>query len=309
MRFLGLAAVAIAGAAALAAQSSSNVVGLGYSAPPLLPVAPGQIVTIFVTGVNPSPSTGASASSVPLPTSLAGITVNLTQANPSLPTPDLRVPIFAVSSTVALCPGDPSDNCNLIGVTVRIPVELAAPLPNDYGLVGGPAVLTVSDGTNTTPPILLNPVWDQIHIFAITHVDGSRVTPSSPATAGEVLVMYASGLGLPLSVALAGNTGAASPSPATPVVSLYAMNYDYRINASPSRAGATVPLPSPDPTILFVGLTPTLVGVWQINFVLPKPPGPILACDNAGVLSNVTVTLAGQVTFDGAGICVTPPSQ
>jgi hypothetical protein len=47
------------------------------------------------------------------------------------------------------------------------------------------------------------------------------------------------------------------------------------------------------------------IGLYQINFVVPQPPAGIEACSGA-VYSNLTVSVGGLFSFDGAGICVTP---
>ena len=44
----------------------------------------------------------------------------------------------------------------------------------------------------------------------------------------------------------------------------------------------------------------------QINFVVPQPPAGTQACSGA-VQSNLTVSVGGLTSFDGAGICAAPP--
>lgn len=297
---------------AAAQGAAASVSALGYSTPTLITVAPGQIVTVFVSGINPNPSTGGTAGVLPLPTSLAGVTVSLTQGQSILPAPILRV-----LPAANYCPLDDSPGCSLTGVTVQIPVGLDY-RGGEFNAFAMDAVLSVSDGTNTSIPMFLLPVGDQIHILgndptinsppAITHLDGSLVSASNPAAAGEVLVLYGVGRGVPSSLAVSGASGQASPSPATTTCCL-TMVYHYRQNASPAKAGSPSPSIEQDPTVLFEGFTPTLVGVFQVNFVPPAPPGPIPACDNVLVLSNLTVTVAGYSSFDGAGICVKSASQ
>jgi uncharacterized protein (TIGR03437 family) len=57
---------------------------------------------------------------------------------------------------------------------------------------------------------------------------------------------------------------------------------------------------------LYSALTPGFVGLYQINFTLPQPPVGTQACSGT-VHSNLTVSVGGQTSFDGAGICVAPP--
>ncbi|HET9320672.1 MAG TPA: hypothetical protein VFO27_12885, partial [Bryobacteraceae bacterium] len=63
------------------------------------------------------------------------------------------------------------------------------------------------------------------------------------------------------------------------------------------------PLPVPAP--LFVGLAPAFVGLYQVNFALPPSGAGLIPCDQSlGVVSNLTVTIIGHGSFDGAAICV-----
>jgi uncharacterized protein (TIGR03437 family) len=62
---------------------------------------------------------------------------------------------------------------------------------------------------------------------------------------------------------------------------------------------------------LFTGLTPGYPGLYQINFVVPPLQDGELPCE-AGVApppgglvnTNLTVSVGGTASFDGAGICV-----
>jgi hypothetical protein len=57
------------------------------------------------------------------------------------------------------------------------------------------------------------------------------------------------------------------------------------------------------------------VGLYQVNFLVPETPAGVAPCavssglefnPFAVVQSNLTVTLIGRVSFDGAAICVGP---
>jgi uncharacterized protein (TIGR03437 family) len=95
-------------------------------------------------------------------------------------------------------------------------------------------------------------------------------------------------------------TGDVTPAPAPTAGG--ALSYDYRINASPSKAQIT----TPDPYIRFIGMSPGSVGLYQVNFAVPPPPVALTECDEISVSSNLTVTLISgfQSYFDGAAICV-----
>jgi uncharacterized protein (TIGR03437 family) len=304
------------------ASGQSIVYSAGYAAPSPAPqrIAPGQIFTIFVSGVMPNTSGPVSVpGGQPLPTTLAGLTAQIAQAGSGLQSP--LIPILAVVPHGSPCPPIAyNPNCLLTWVSVQIPYEITYAIPGEGGFPSS-VFLTVSDGTNSSTPIELSPVEDQIHVLtddtirqslnggqmyplqgpAITHANGALVDLANPAIPGEELVMYTVGLGL------APNAKTGQPT-ASPAISLrgFSMKYDYTANAAPSsnKPPTAAPGPgAPDPSILFVGLVPGLVGTYQVNFVIPSPPGPLTPC-GAAVVSNLTVSLNGSYSFDGAGICV-----
>jgi uncharacterized protein (TIGR03437 family) len=57
------------------------------------------------------------------------------------------------------------------------------------------------------------------------------------------------------------------------------------------------------PIPIYAGLAPGYVGLYQINFTVPPPPVGTPPCSGA-VQSNLTVSVGGLASFDGAGICV-----
>jgi hypothetical protein len=142
---------------------------------------------------------------------------------------------------------------------------------------------------------------------AVTHLDGTVVDAAHPAHGGEKLVMYAVGLGATNPPV---KTGAASPA-APALANAFGLSF-YPFPNLPPWVGFNpnnqIP-PLPVPTPLFAGLVPGLVGVYQINFILPPSGTGLLPCDQStGVLSNLTVTLIGHTSFDGAAICVSTTS-
>ncbi len=95
-------------------------------------------------------------------------------------------------------------------------------------------------------------------------LNGNLIGPSNPAHAGDLLTMYCLGLG---AVAPAVADGAAAPSnpPASTVNTV------------------TVTVGGQSANVIFSGLTPTLAGLYQINFYVPP---------NAGTGDQVPVVLA-----------------
>jgi uncharacterized protein (TIGR03437 family) len=95
-------------------------------------------------------------------------------------------------------------------------------------------------------------------VIAAHNSDYSLVTPASPATAGEVIVLYSAGLGRTNPDVISGE-----------IVSFAATLYDMadlRVLLSGT--------PCDPSTILYAGLTPGYPGLYQINLRLPSPLPP-----------------------------------
>jgi uncharacterized protein (TIGR03437 family) len=91
-------------------------------------------------------------------------------------------------------------------------------------------------------------------ILAVTNADGSALSPSATAVAGQTIILYATGLG-----AVNGNLAVGAPAPATPALITV---------ASPQVTLAGVPL-----TVTFSGLAPGYVGLYQVNAVVTPASG------------------------------------
>ena len=101
------------------AQAQPVVVSAGY-APPSIVLAPGALITIYVTGLELA-GQSFSASSVPLPTTLGGISVTLTsQVSSSVP----AAPLFSVASV----PGAPQ----FTAITIEVPSEIYSGIPAGF---------------------------------------------------------------------------------------------------------------------------------------------------------------------------------
>jgi uncharacterized protein (TIGR03437 family) len=139
----------------------------------------------------------------------------------------------------------------------------------------------------------------------VTHADGSLVSPTSPAKAGEVLIAYATGLGQTSPPSVTGQVVTVS----APTATTFSIDFNYRPNAL-----ATKPMPGLAP--IYTGTTAGYVGLYQINFKVPpvpagtlpcSPPSALLPPQPGAVASNLTVSVGGGFSFDGAGICVAVP--
>jgi uncharacterized protein (TIGR03437 family) len=80
------------------------------------------------------------------------------------------------------------------------------------------------------------------------HVDGSPINASSPASAGEIVVLYATGLGS-LANAVA--------------------EYDWPTTANPTSVPVQADVGGVQATILYAGAAPGYPGVYQVNIVIP----------------------------------------
>jgi hypothetical protein len=118
-------AVLFLGAASIrAAQVAGGVDAAGYSAPTPIKVAPGQVMTFFVHGIGSAVKQPVRAATLPLPTSLQGISAEWVQYDPAQPVSILGLEPMATCSDITL-PG-----CSpYTAVTVEIPFEIQAVNP------------------------------------------------------------------------------------------------------------------------------------------------------------------------------------
>lgn len=260
----------------------------------------GGIVDLYVAGVGATLTAPVAAGSFPLPTTLAGISVALTQLAPPQ---QLQVPILAIrpmSTCANQVAGWPPCSRYAV-VTIQIPQEFGG---SDMNL----ARLVVSENGVAGGAVEMGQ-WEVVRVLAITHGDGTAIYPGHPAKVGEELVVWAANLG---PTAPTVPTGQATPSPAPVTRQTPRLNFDYRPNAAPSRPYCPAPSGCSLPNPAFSGLTPGYAGLYQVNFIVPEPPLRTPPCNDesfsysnlANVASNLTVSVITLSSFDGAGICV-----
>ncbi len=307
----------------LLAQSGPAVIGASYVLPTTFNGAPGQLITFNVHGLdrftNPYNRAMAGAD---LPTSLSGVSVTLTQLTVgtflSTQVPILEVHPFSTCGTfnVAVL------GCEaLTAITAQIPFEVQPSVT--YG-----SLHVAQQGANVGAVTYVNPFSDQVHILTncdpflttadganpnvtglpcpsiVSHPDGSLVSATNPANPGEELVAYAVGLGQTSPASVTGQIVTVG----APTQTVFTLDFNYHPNALPSR-----PLPS-GPKPLFAGSSAGYVGLYQINFVVPPLPAGTPPCVVPTILganvvqSNLTVSVGGQYSFDGARICVAVPN-
>lgn len=209
---------------------SYSAAGIVQSAGQDTTLAPNGIATIY--GSNLSFTTRAlSAGDVvngELPLSMDGVTVYVSGQAANL---------FYVS------PGQ---------VNFLVPYQITASTASVYilrrGLAGPVARVLIA---NTAPSFFL---WNGT--FAVAqHADGSLISPTSPAKGGEVIVLFAEGM------------GRTSPDTASGYVAQRATSIFYLPQLQIQLNGSAVPAGN----ILYAGLTPGFAGLYQINLELPDP--------------------------------------
>jgi uncharacterized protein (TIGR03437 family) len=207
-------------------------------------LAPGGIISIYG---NLLADSSASAPGIPLPTTLGNTNVIIGGQSAPLyfasPGQINAVVPFGLNTNTAYSVLIQRD----LALSSPVAVNIADAQPGAF-LSAGSAIVEDSRGT---APVFL-------------------VTPSTPAQAGDVLVIYCAGLGVTNQPVA---DGAASPS--SPLAQ--------------TQAPVTVSIGGQNANVLFAGLTPTLVGLYQVNVVMPAgvPPGTAVP---------VMLTAAGQTS-------------
>jgi len=249
----------------------------------------------------------ATAMHSPFATAASQVTGEVrTNAAPIL-TPNGTLDVFNPVVGAALSPGQVIQiyGSNLATQTAIAPLPLPTTLAGTQVLIGGvPAPLyyvssgqidaqipieltpgtqyqilvSVSGSLSTPAPIQIVTVAPNIanqngQVLA-EHLDGSLITATAPAQPGEFVVLFLSGLGATSNPV---PDGAVTPSPSNAsLLSVPLVTPTLNLN------GTTVPT-------VFVGLTPTAVGLYQIDFQMPAsiPAGtlPLFVTQN-GANSN-----------------------
>jgi uncharacterized protein (TIGR03437 family) len=117
--------------------------------------------------------------------------------------------------------------------------------------------------------------------FAVAeHADGSLISDAAPARAGEIVVLYAAGLGRTIPDVPSGHV----VSTATTI--LYASELQILLNGAPCPASS----------IYYAGLTPGYAGLYQINLKLPDtlPANPAIRIVIGAQTSPAAIQLSVQ---------------
>ncbi len=312
------------GAAAFS-QNAAVLIGTGYSAPPPMQVAPGQVVTLFVRGVSPSAnghlrserSTGSPA------TSLAGVAAQVIQSQFLFNVPILAVQQKNECETVGVL----TASCLLTAIKVQVPFEIKADVTQK--VPAGPVtlspvaqlILTV-DG-RPSGSFVLQPVPDNAHVLTTCdadwdtsadavcdrqafHLDGRPVNEAAPATPGETISLQFFGL------------GQTSPPAATGVYSQPGMfltdvlgyprvtvTFQPLVNAPSSipRHAHTPDAKEVRSAIAGGALLGGAIGIYQLQVIFPESLEPPVPCGN-GVHTNYVMNVITSQGTEQVAVCV-----
>ena len=222
-------------------------------------VSPGSIAAIF--GTNLTDGRTCLPSSNCFPTFGDSGLLNTTLAGTQVTINGIAAPMFYASP---------------VQLGVQIPWEVAGPTATLQVFVGGQPGPSQAFQVAAPSPGIFTQTQDGKGAGAITHVDGSIVTSANPATAGELVIIYATGLG-PITPSIA--TGGLPTIPSTTVTPV-------------SVTFGGVPA-TPD----YAGVAGCCVGLNQINVRVPSGIVPnflVPVVVSVGTQQSNTTTIALQ---------------
>ncbi|MEZ5401381.1 MAG: hypothetical protein R2729_17050 [Bryobacteraceae bacterium] len=323
------------------AQPRGIIFGEGYK-PPRLQVAPGQVLTIYATGVGEKITKRVRAEKTPWPTELAGISVDLTFFG-NTPAPLAQVEPFSTCPRYFDEVERRGGSCGrYLAITLQIPQMIRSmlvgqPLPTTLGLV----IRENGEAHSTTD---LEPQLDRIHFLRtcdaamLPYQDGGYGFPGGArlyddcfvflrtfgpdglplqrsVREGDTVVIHAYGLGTDWA-------DGQSPPPIESLVGQWPVTYPserFRLhyafggdveNGSGS-VGDTRPLPWD-----YLGPVAGEVGLFQLNFKMPPIPKDLAPCarwvrSNFGIRLSTSYPNSGGFlrqpgSGDTIGFCVDP---
>jgi uncharacterized protein (TIGR03437 family) len=234
----------ISGSGTAPAYTAQSVVNAATETPEAL--APNAIATLYGTNLAFDTRAVAATDIVNrmMPTSLDGVAVWVNSIPCSL---------FFISPTQ---------------INFLVPYQLTAGTVSLLVVRDSQAGPTVSlQLTNTSPGLFL---WNGNNAVA-THLNGEIISATSPAVPGEIIVIYAAGLGRTSPDTTSGQLASA----AFPI--FYASQLQVMLNGTACPPG----------NVLYAGLAPGFAGLYQINLQLP-----------AGVTANpqIQVAIGAQIS-------------
>jgi uncharacterized protein (TIGR03437 family) len=189
------------------------------------------LLTLYGSNLAPHPLTVASQ--VPLPTTLDGVQVMVN---------GVAAPIYYTT------PGQ---------ISAIVPYAANTSVVEIQVVNNSAASNVVTNFSGLTAPGVLTQSQNGFGYGDIEHADGSLVTPSHPAQAGETVAVYLTGLGAVYPAIADGSAGPAGPlSQTTNTIAAYIDS----TSAANSLAA----------TVTFAGLAPELAGLYQVNLTIPS---------------------------------------
>ncbi len=198
-----------------------GVLSAASFAPAGNPIAPGEFIALFGTGLAASTQTAKP----PYPSALNNVTVTVNAT---------KAPIYFVSASQINC---------------LVP----------YGITGSTATIVVQNGAASSNAVTVPVAATSPGIYsidqsgtgsgAIEHSNGSVVNAANPASPGETVVVFLTGLGAVTPALPDGTAGTGNPQNRAVIPTVYVA--DQQAN------------------VMFSGLTPGFPGLYQINVTIP----------------------------------------
>jgi len=216
--------------------SPYGVVNGASFAPFTAQLSPGEVITLFGSGLSSGSPASASA---PFPNTLNNVQVLIT---PSGATAPLNAPVYSVTPTQ-------------ISAVVPFTIPTSTSIVSIQVSNGGTLSNAVQAYMGSTSPGLFTQTQNGLGNAAIVHADYTLVDAAHPAKVGETVQVFLVGLG-----AVSGTTaaGAAAPS-AEPLA---------RVTNTPD-----VYIDNLLANVTFAGLAPGLGGLYQVNVTVPSGVG------------------------------------
>jgi uncharacterized protein (TIGR03437 family) len=205
------------------AISSGGVVNAASFVPE---ISPGSIISIFGNNLSSAESNTYTA---PLPTSSNGTVVTVN---------GIPAPLLYVSPTL---------------INAQVPVDAGTGRALVAAAYNGTSTSALASIEAASPGFFFNAA-NSVNLAIAQHLDGTFVTPASPAQSGEIVAVYGTGIG---------------PINPTPPSGQAAGFYP---NLSVSESSYAVTVNGAHAPVGYLGLTPSLVGVMQLNIQIPNSP-------------------------------------
>ena len=301
---------------------ASGIALFSQTTPPQ--VAPGQVLVLYYRAVELAeggiPRSGHAEP--PIPTSLAGLSMQLTQGS-SL----WNVPIIEVRQSDPRRPGFSGPACVLTSVKAQIPFEVDPTIVQDAQsgsvALAPTAQLVLYAESRVVATTSLQPVPDNAHVLTTCdagedyqasdscdrlafHGDTTPVNAGSPAYSGETVTVRLYGLGQTSPAAITGV--AAQPGYVladvlgSPRVRASLTPFVNAIASAP-RQGDSPGLYETPATISAVGLEAGSVGVYHLSVALPNGLSPVVPCGGS-VRSNYVLNVITSQGVELIPLCI-----